>query len=121
MSKAEEFTKAMKAAGKQKVDSVVKMVKDPVGTIKRVPQGASRFFGRIGEGMKGGVRRRRQGLPSISGVEKAKVALAAKLGSQSLLDQSGTPGAIHEYGEGPWRAAGRPSERGTMPIGGPVR
>jgi hypothetical protein len=81
MSKTDEFTKALKTAGKQKVDSVVGLVKDPVGTIKRVPQGASRFFGRIGEGMKGGGSEGEgKGLQNISGVQKAKVALAAKLG-----------------------------------------
>ena len=81
MSKTEEFTKAMSKAGKQKVESVAGIVKDPIGTIKRVPQGASRFFGRIGEGIKGG-RSEGEGnaLQSITGVEKAKVALAAKLG-----------------------------------------
>ena len=44
MSKTEEFTKALEAAGKQKVDSVVGLVKDPVGTLKRVPAGAPRAF-----------------------------------------------------------------------------
>ena len=81
MSKTDEFTKALKAAGKQKVDSVVGLVKDPVGTIKRVPQGASRFFGRIGESMKGGGSEGEgKALDNISGAQKAKVALAAKLG-----------------------------------------
>ncbi|HEV2841907.1 MAG TPA: hypothetical protein VGW39_11320 [Chthoniobacterales bacterium] len=81
MSKTDEFTKALKTAGKQKVDSVVGLVKDPIGTIKRVPQGASRFFGRIGEGMKGGGSEGEgKALQNISGVQKAKVALAAKLG-----------------------------------------
>ena len=81
MSKTDEFTKAMKKSGKQKVDSVVGLVKDPVGTIKRVPQGASRFFGRIGESLKGG-KSEGEGnvLDSITGVDKAKVALAVKLG-----------------------------------------
>ena len=68
-------------AGKQKIDSVVGLVKDPVGTIKRVPQGASRFFGRIGESLKGGESEGEgNALESITGVEKPKVALAAKLG-----------------------------------------
>jgi len=53
MSKTDEFAKAMANAGKQKIDSVVGLVKDPVGTVKRVPGGASRFFGRIGEGLRG--------------------------------------------------------------------
>ena len=81
MSKTDEFTKAMAAAGKQKIDSVVGIVKDPVGTIKRVPLGASRFFGRIGESLKGGQSEGEGNmLQSITGVQKAKVALAVKLG-----------------------------------------
>jgi hypothetical protein len=80
-SKTDEFTKALKAAGKQKVESVAGLVKDPVGTLKRVPQGASRFFGRIGEGMKGGKSDEEgNAAQGLTGVQKAKVALAAKLG-----------------------------------------
>ena len=81
MSKTDEFTKALEKSGKQKIDSVVGLVKDPVGTIKRVPQGASRFFGRIGESLKGGASEGEgNALESITGVDKAKVALAVKLG-----------------------------------------
>ena len=80
-SKTEEFTKSLKAAGKQKVESVAGLVKDPVGTLKRVPQGASRFFGRIGEGLKGGKSEEEgSAVQGLTGVQKAKVALAAKLG-----------------------------------------
>jgi hypothetical protein len=81
MSKTDAFTKAMANATKQKVDSIAGIVRDPFGTIKRVPQGASRFFGRIGEGLKGGTSEGEgNALQSITGVEKAKVALAVKLG-----------------------------------------
>jgi hypothetical protein len=81
-SKTEEFGKAMAAAGKQKVENVKGIVKDPVGTIKRVPQGASRFFGRIGDTIKsvGSDSEGKKNLQGITGVEKAKVKLAAKLG-----------------------------------------
>jgi hypothetical protein len=79
-SKTEEFTKSLAAAGKQKVESVAGIVKDPVGTLKRVPQGASRFFGRIGEGLKGGKSGEGNVAQGLTGVQKAKVALAAKLG-----------------------------------------
>jgi hypothetical protein len=80
-SKTEEFTKSLAAAGKKKVESVAGIVKDPVGTLKRVPQGASRFFGRIGEGMKGGKSDEEgNAAQGLTGVLKAKVALAAKLG-----------------------------------------
>jgi len=81
MSKTDEFGKAMANAGKQKLDSVAGIVRDPLGTIKRVPQGASRFFGRIGESLKGGQSEGEgNALQSITGVDKAKVALSAKLG-----------------------------------------
>jgi hypothetical protein len=81
VSKTEEFGKALANAGKQKVESVVGLVKDPFGTIKNVPRGASRFFGRIGEGLKGGKSEGEEdALSSLAGVGKAKAKLAAKLG-----------------------------------------
>jgi hypothetical protein len=81
MSKTEEFGKAMAAAGKQKLENVRGIARDPVGTIKRVPSGASRFFGRIGESLKGGGSNTEgTTLQGITGVDKAKVMLAAKLG-----------------------------------------
>jgi hypothetical protein len=81
MSKTDAFTKAMANAGKKKLQSVGGIVRDPVGTIKRVPLGASRFFGRIGESMKGGSSESEgNALQSITGVDKAKAGLAVKLG-----------------------------------------
>jgi hypothetical protein len=80
-SKTEEFAKAMAAAGKQKVENVKGIVRDPVGTIKRVPQGASRFFGRIGDSIKNiGSEGEGNKMQGITGVEKAKIKLAANLG-----------------------------------------
>src|SRR5438046_9249187 len=81
MSKTDEFAQAMANAGKQKIESVVGIVTNPLGTIQNTPLGASRFFGRIGESLKGG---RTQGegnaLQNVIGISKAKVALAVKLG-----------------------------------------
>lgn len=120
MSKTDEFTKALKAAGKQKVDSVVGLVKDPIGTIKRVPQGASRFFGRIGEGMKGGGSEGEgKALQNISGVQKAKVALAAKLG----VSPYSTNQELQEHLTNTARAmagGGLVLSAATLPIGGAV-
>ena len=81
MSQTDEFAKAMANAGRQKVQSVVGLVEDPFGTIKRVPMGASRFFGRIGEGLKGG-RTEGEGnmVQNVTGISKAKTTLAVKLG-----------------------------------------
>ena len=81
MSQTDEFAKAMANAGRQKVQIVVGSVEDPFGTIKRVPMGASRFFGRIGEGLKGG-RTEGEGnmVQNVTGISKAKTTLAVKLG-----------------------------------------
>ena len=81
MQKGKEFTQAMANAGKQKVEGVVGLVTNPIGTMKNVPRGASRFFGRIGESLKGGDSEEEgSALQNLTGVQKAKVALAAKLG-----------------------------------------
>jgi hypothetical protein len=95
-------------------------VKDPIGTIKRVPRGASRFFGRIGEGLKGGGSKSEgNALQGITGVEKAKASLAAKLGvspystNQELQEQlTNTAKAM--------AGGGLVLSIATMPIGGPV-
>lgn len=82
LSKTEEFGKALAKTAEAKVESVVGVVRDPLGTIKNVPKGASRFFGRIGEGLKGGRSEEEGGNPlqGITGVSKAKAKLAAQLG-----------------------------------------
>jgi len=120
MSQTDEFTKALKAAGKQKVDSVVGLVKDPISTIKRVPKGASRFFGRIGESMKGGGSEGEgKALENITGVQKAKVALAAKLG----VSPYSTNQELQEHLTNTARAmagGGFVLSVASMPIGGAV-
>jgi len=81
VSRNDEFGKALADAGKAKIESAGQLLSDPFGTIKNVPKGASRFFGRIGEGMKGGGSKSEdKGLAGVLGVTKAKVQLAAKLG-----------------------------------------
>jgi len=81
VSRTDEFGKALANAGKAKVESAGKILSDPFGTVKNVPQGASRFFGRIGEGLKGGGSKTEgSGLEGVLGVTRAKAKLAAKLG-----------------------------------------
>ncbi|EDY16597.1 conserved hypothetical protein [Chthoniobacter flavus Ellin428] len=81
VSSSDEFGKALANAGKAKIESAGQILSDPFGTIKNVPKGASRFFGRIGEGMKGGGSKSEdKGLAGVLGITKAKVQLAAKLG-----------------------------------------
>jgi hypothetical protein len=80
VSKTDAFGKALAGAGKAKIESAGKLISDPFGTIKNVPQGASRFFGRLGEGLKGGGSKSEDsGLAGLLGVTKAKVKLAAQL------------------------------------------
>jgi len=81
VSKTDAFNKALVNAGKAKVESAGKLIADPFGTIKNVPAGASRFFGRVGEGLKGGASKTEDsGLAGLLGVTKAKSKLAAQLG-----------------------------------------
>jgi hypothetical protein len=81
MSKSEEFAKALVKSGKAKVESVGGVMRNPVGTIKNVPKGASRFFGRIGEGLKGGGSEGEDNaLKGLTGVSTAKAKLAGKIG-----------------------------------------
>jgi hypothetical protein len=81
LSKTEEFAKAIGQAGKAKVASIAGIARDPLGTIKNVPKGASRFFGRVGESVKGqGSGDDAGALAGLTGVTKAKAKLAATLG-----------------------------------------
>ncbi len=82
LSKTDEFRKALGQSVGAKVDSVAEVVRDPYGTIQNIPKGASRFFGRIGEGLKGGASKSESGgaLQGFTGTTKAKAQLAAKLG-----------------------------------------
>ena len=79
VSRTDEFEKAIVTAGKAKVESAAHLLSDPFGTIKNVPKGASRFFGRIGEGLKGGGSKSEgNAVAGILGVTSAKSKLAAK-------------------------------------------
>lgn len=81
VSKTSAFSKALASAGKAKIESAGQLITDPFGTIKNVPKGASRFFGRVGEGLKGGGSKTEdRGLAGLLGVTKAKAKLAAQLG-----------------------------------------
>jgi len=81
VSKTDAFGKAFANAGKAKIESAGNLLGDPFGTIKNVPKGASRFFGRIGEGLKGGGSKSEDGgLAGILGITAAKTKLATQLG-----------------------------------------
>lgn len=50
MSRTELFTNAAKAGLMKPVDSAIKIVRDPVGSVKSVPAGVGRLFGSITKG-----------------------------------------------------------------------
>lgn len=80
ISASSEFTNGLKEAGKGTLGSVTHLVTHPVSTVKNVPKGASRFFGGVGESLKGGSSETEVGgIGSALGVERAKVAIALDL------------------------------------------
>jgi hypothetical protein len=120
MSKTEEFTEAIANAGQQKIEGVVGVVTNPVDTIENIPLGASRFFGRIGDRLKDRGEGEQGGrLQKVTGVSKAKSALAAKVGvspysfNQELQKQLTINARAMALGGLVVRAA-------TMAVGGPA-
>ena len=83
IDKSEEFGKALVKAGAEKVESVKDAVKDPLGTAQRLPQGASRFLGRVATAVKNtaeGKGNPRSGVETALGVSRKKAELALQLG-----------------------------------------
>ena len=87
VSKTDEFTTALAKAAGEKVNSVINIARNPIGTVQNLPKGASRFFGNIGEGLKG-AREGNAGnaIEAASGMSKAKAKLAFKLGVSPYTD-----------------------------------
>ena len=83
MNNSEEFGKALARSGAEKVDSVKEAVKDPLGTVQRLPQGASRLLERVGTAVKNtaeGKGNARSGAAAVLGVSRKKSELAIQLG-----------------------------------------
>jgi len=83
MNKSEEFGKAILKAGGEKIDSVKSAIKDPVGTVQKLPKGASKFFGNIGNAVKGvadGKIGPTAAVEGALGVQRKKAELALRLG-----------------------------------------
>jgi len=89
LSKSREFAQGLADAGRARLDSVVQVAKDPVETVRRLPQGASRFLGRVGgtinNAMHGSLDIDRSATPEetarrLMGIERAKRLIAAELG-----------------------------------------
>ena len=86
-SRTDEFTKALAKAGRDKVNSVINVARDPIGSVMNLPKGASRFFGNVGEGLKG-VHGGNAGnaMEAATGMSKEKARLAFKLGVSPYTD-----------------------------------
>ncbi len=80
---SEEFGKALLKAGAEKVGSVRDVVKDPLGTVQRLPLGASRLLGRVSTSVKNAAEGNadpRAGAQQVLGVRRMKNELAARFG-----------------------------------------
>jgi hypothetical protein len=125
ISTTKAFTHGLKQSAKGTYQSGKEIVQDPVGTLKKVPQGASRFFGKVkgffSDDEENGGQRTSPGqtVKGILGVEKAKRKLAARLGvdvysrNQVLQDELGRVASAAAGG-------GVAFDIGTLPISGAV-
>jgi len=80
---SQEFGKALLKAGAEKVGSVKDVVKDPLGTVQRLPLGASRLLGRVSTSVKNAAEGNadpRAGAQAVLGIRRMKNELAARFG-----------------------------------------
>ena len=81
MDSGKEFGNSLGNGAKDTVTAVGKTISDPVDAIKGVPKGVSKFFGSLGESLKGGNSQYEdRAYSNVLGASKAKRALAFKLG-----------------------------------------
>jgi len=119
------FTQGLKESAKETYQSGRQIVRDPVGTAKRVPQGASKFFAKVkgffNDNEDEASQKSSSGdtLRGILGVDAAKRKLAARLGvdvysrNQALQDELDRLASAMAGG-------GLAFDIGTLPIGGAV-
>ena len=81
MDSGKEFTDSLGNGAKNTVTAIGKTISDPGKAIEGVPQGVSKFFGSLGESLKGG-RSNYEGKAynNVLGASKAKRMLAVELG-----------------------------------------
>jgi hypothetical protein len=125
ISTTKAFTQGLKESAKGTYQSGRQIVRDPVGTAKRVPQGASKFFAKVKGFFNDDEEDASQASSSgdtvkgILGVDKAKRKLAARLGvdvysrNQALQDELDRLASATAGG-------GLAFDIGTLPIGGAV-
>jgi len=125
ISSTQAFTRGLNQSAQEKYDSAKEIVRDPIAAVKRVPQGAARFFGKVkgflsqNEEDTGAQASTGEAIKGVLGVEKAKRELAARLGvdvySRNQVLQQELDRVASAMAGG-----GLALNIGTMPIGGPV-
>jgi hypothetical protein len=94
---SEEFARAIMKAGAGKIESVKEAVKDPLGTVQRLPQGASRLLGRVATSVKNATEGNadpRAGAQAVLGIRRMKAELAARLGVSPYTTNSALQGKL---------------------------
>jgi hypothetical protein len=122
---AKAFTHGLKQSAKGTYQTGKEIVRDPVSAVKKVPQGASRFFGKVkgfftdDEDDTGQKSSAGQTIKGFLGVDDEKRKLAARLGvdvysrNQTLQDELNRVASASAGG-------GLAFDIGTLPIGGAV-
>jgi hypothetical protein len=125
ISSTQAFTRGLNQSAQEKYDSAKEIVRDPIAAVKRVPQGAARFFGKVkgflsqNEEDTGAQASTGEAIKGVLGVEKAKRELAARLGvdvySRNQVLQQELDRVASAMAGG-----GLALNIGTMPIGGAI-
>jgi hypothetical protein len=121
ISEGSAFKDALKRSAKETAGAARAFAKDPVTSLKHVPQGAKRFFGRIGDTLRGdeGDEGLESEVGGLLGVSKAKRELAFRLG----VDPDSPNPTLQEQLERVARASaagGLSLDIGKFFVGGPV-
>lgn len=104
-SKGDLFAEGLKRSLTQPIDAVSNIVKDPVGSVKKVPKTVGHFFSKVGASIERGVNKIKENEESgheasseeigrgigrvaknVAGFEKAKLATARELGVDPYSD-----------------------------------
>jgi hypothetical protein len=123
ISTAKAVTRGLKESAKGTYETGREIVRDPIAAVKKVPQGASRFFGKVKEAFNqdeedagspsGGV------IKGFLGVDEAKRKLAAQLGVDVYSRNEALQKELDRVASA-IAGGGLAFNIGTMPIGGAV-
>jgi hypothetical protein len=125
ISTAKAVTRGLSQSAKATYETGRQIVRDPIEAVKKVPQGASRFFGKVqgffsqdeeDTGQKASVG---QTIKGFLGVDEAKRKLAARLGVDVYSRNEALQQELNRVASA-MAGGGLAFNIGTMPIGGAV-